>query len=148
MASQCQLCKSAQETAQHLLLECPFAQEVWKSMQAWFQISRLPRAITWQEILAWSKRSSFTKTGKQLIRHACLISDYQLWETRNPVLFERGGQSVRMVLNHIRQSLWESCLELKEGNRDVGVAQAWFYKLIGGGPSRSTGPDPSHATEE
>ncbi|KAL0359800.1 UNVERIFIED_CONTAM: hypothetical protein Sangu_0829400 [Sesamum angustifolium] len=85
--SSCSLCINTQESAKHLLFECPFSDFVWTHIRHWLGISR--RMSTLLSTVKWlikEKTRSSVQNKAILIALACTV--YSLWRHCNEVIFE------------------------------------------------------------
>lgn len=77
----CPLCNSEIETRDHLLLHCPYAEEIWHTLM--FRLGQHPCIFaSWSSLISWlmSKSPNLSTTLKRLSVQATI---YMLWKERN-----------------------------------------------------------------
>ncbi|XP_015057495.1 uncharacterized protein LOC107003703 [Solanum pennellii] len=84
----CVLCKSADESIEHIFIECHYARKVWERLLYWIDNhSRCP--MTWSQFIQWSIQHGKGKTtSAQLFKSTLAEGVYELWNERNKRLFE------------------------------------------------------------
>ena len=102
----CCLCDQQQETALHLLIECPFAKEVWQLASA-----LRPRvaaiALSSITIGEWWKKTSLLgpKTDRTLDCRLATYVAWNLWKERNRRTFQNSSLDARAVFRLVRDDL-------------------------------------------
>ncbi|KAL0350116.1 UNVERIFIED_CONTAM: hypothetical protein Sradi_4160800 [Sesamum radiatum] len=108
--SSCSLCINTQETAEHLLFECPFSNFVWTNIRQWLGISRhmstLLSAVKW---LIKEKTRSSVQNKARLIALACTV--YSLWRY-SEVIFEGKTPCPEGLVISIRITVYRILLTL------------------------------------
>eukprot|EP00253_Pinus_taeda_P022180 PITA_22180 len=101
--SRCPNCCSAEETIQHLFLDCPFAKRCWIKLSSLGNINWQPQQSISETILEWrkncpwrDKRSKIVKIIWAIIPHNLL---WKIWLTRNKKIFQNKESNVRMTCN-------------------------------------------------
>ncbi|XP_039031707.1 uncharacterized protein LOC120166517 [Hibiscus syriacus] len=97
----CVLCKEARETRNHLFIECPPADSLWKAI---LLLSGLKRpSLTWDNMITWAcnswKGESLLTTVLKIAWSALI---YSLWEERNARLFKGNSRSAAQILSAIK----------------------------------------------
>eukprot|EP00253_Pinus_taeda_P007019 PITA_07019 len=94
---------SAEETIQHLFLDCPFAKRCWINLSSlgninWQPQQNISEAIhEWKKNCPWKdKRSKIVKRIWAIIPHNLL---WRIWLTRNKKIFQNKERNVRMTCN-------------------------------------------------
>ena len=119
--SRCMLCKRAEETHNHLFLDCSFANEVWCSVlnELNFNIT-LPTNTKdffacWKDYYQGSlfKKPDFSKAWMALPKYVC----WKIWIARNKSLFENlNHPPIRVSFD--AKALWTEAL-LSKGLRQL-----------------------------
>eukprot|EP00253_Pinus_taeda_P004596 PITA_04596 len=101
--SRCPNCCSAEETIQHLFLDCPFAKRCWIKMSSlgninWQSQHNVPDTIyEWKKNCPWKdKRSRIVKRIWDTIPHTLL---WRIWLTRNKKIFQNKESNVQTTCN-------------------------------------------------
>ncbi|XP_004234894.1 uncharacterized protein [Solanum lycopersicum] len=84
----CVLCKSADESIEHIFIQCHYARKVWERLLDWIDNhSRCP--MTWSQFMQWSIQHGKGKTkSAQLFKSILAEGVYGLWNERNKRIFE------------------------------------------------------------
>jgi len=96
----CVLCEQAPETIDHLLIQCPFARELWFNLFSklgWEPVS--PSAQDRQLAAWWTvARKCIRKDGRQCFDSVVILVSWMLWKERNNRMFERATRSALAML--------------------------------------------------
>jgi len=102
----CSLCSQEQETAEHLILHCCFAKEVWQLMSTWSQgLVQQPRAglsiAEWwqQELAGLPKKLRRTKAATMM------YAEWNIWKERNRCIFEHKSTDAVSVLQEAKTEI-------------------------------------------
>ncbi|KAK4720344.1 hypothetical protein R3W88_010577 [Solanum pinnatisectum] len=97
----CILCKKAEETIEHLIIECQFARKLWERLFTWsHQLSVVP--MTWGQFILWSIQHGKGKTKTTQIFKIILAEGiYGLWIERNNKIFEKKSKMEENVAKEI-----------------------------------------------
>jgi hypothetical protein len=97
--SVCPLCDQEAETAEHLCLQCVFAQEVWLLVAAWSENAvQVPGRLHTLE--CWWNTSLAAVTGVAKSRRAAIMmyTAWNIWKERNRRIFDAKSTTPRRVL--------------------------------------------------
>jgi len=141
--SKCPLYVSDEETANHMLLMCPFAQEVWRGvlMLGLDQIE-LPRNIPYL-LRKCAKLSPFCLSKKVLLKTSWMwipkFTCWKLWLERNNKIFKEESCNPIRIITKIKTLLGEA-LEAKRHKKwyDSGQRGRSMAKRASSKPSRWT----------
>eukprot|EP00253_Pinus_taeda_P024961 PITA_24961 len=119
--SRCPLCISEEETADHLLLLCPFAKAVWKGvLSSRVDKIELPRNVP-TLLHEWAKLSPFYLNKKNLLKTAWMWTPkyicWKLWLERNNRIFRGEICTSNNIISKIKAILGET-LEAKPALRN------------------------------
>ncbi|WMV26327.1 hypothetical protein MTR67_019712 [Solanum verrucosum] len=83
----CVLSKNAEETIQHLLIQCQFARKLWERLFTWIHHhSIVPK--TWGQFLQWSIQHGKGKSkATQIFKIILAEGVYGVWIERNSRIF-------------------------------------------------------------
>ena len=100
----CSLCGSAPETAQHICLQCPFAQRVWELVQTWTQ-DLVTKPEVGATIEDWWIQSlqNLKKNQRRTKAAAIMYTFWNLWKERNRRTFEAKEAQPTSVLQLIKE---------------------------------------------
>jgi len=82
----CVLCKTAQETRDHLFFECSYSSQIWGSLVK--RILKETYTNEWKDIVIWISDEKMERMRLFCIRYAFQIALYTLWRERNKVRHE------------------------------------------------------------
>ena len=83
----CVLCKTAQETRDHLFFECSYSSQIWGSLVK--GILKETYTNEWKDIVIWISDEKMERMRLFCIRYAFQIALYTLWRERNKVRHEK-----------------------------------------------------------
>ena len=114
--SRCPLCVSDEENADHLLLHCSFASEVWKDSLK-ISLDRFSMPANTQELMkTWANISPFNTAKKDILKASWMwlpkFICWKLWNERNNRIFREKSSTTARVAASIRALLGEA-LEAK-----------------------------------
>lgn len=82
----CVLCKTVQETRDHLFFECTYSSQLWSSLVK--GILKETYTNEWNDIVIWISDVKMERMRLFCIRYAFQIALYTLWRERNKVRHE------------------------------------------------------------
>ena len=135
--SRCPLCVFDEENADHLLLLCPFAREVWRES---LKISpdRFTMLANTQELLkTWANISLFSTAKKNLLKSSWMwfpkFICWKLWIERNNRIFREKSSTLARIASKIRALLGEA-LEAKATLTNASALTSeedkWLKELV------------------
>ena len=106
----CVLCDQCPETIQHILVDCPFARQVWYEMLAWIRATCQPptrgiKLVDWWPV---AKRAT-PKPMRKGLASMTLLTAWQIWKQRNTCTFDddaRPSCSNTLVTIKSEANLW------------------------------------------
>ena len=102
----CPLCNNDQETAEHLVLHCNFARQVWEKMTDWSQQLVQPPQNGIQILDWWEKELAHLPKKIRKIKAAMMMyCAWNLWEERNRRVFEQKIKSPAEVIQEIKHEV-------------------------------------------
>ena len=115
----CEVCNQADETGEHIVFDCPFAQEFWQ--QLGFNTNQ-PNSV--DRFIDVQYPPTFPR---QLLSTFMALCYWHLWKRRNGVVFREQAATIRQTVRLIEADakLWERRLPKK----DRAVANAWCQYL-------------------
>uniref|UniRef100_A0A8I6Y5C4 Reverse transcriptase zinc-binding domain-containing protein n=1 Tax=Hordeum vulgare subsp. vulgare TaxID=112509 RepID=A0A8I6Y5C4_HORVV len=121
----CLLCDQAFETIHHIIIACPFTQQIWHEVLAWF---RLPVGCPNQEdsLLDWWNRTRHNTPHPQRkgMASITLLLPWMVWKHRNDCVFDRAQPSIAALMSKIKE---EATLWARAGAKGLRVIlpQTW-----------------------
>ncbi|TVU23527.1 hypothetical protein EJB05_25901, partial [Eragrostis curvula] len=111
----CELCSSAAETSDHIILHCPIAQAFWEALH--FDV---PPSLSVRRIWEMPRPPDVPALHYNVFIQLCC---WQIWKHRNDVVFQREQQSLTRLLQTCKEEalLWRCRLP----RDDVSVSDAW-----------------------
>ncbi|XP_015077353.1 uncharacterized protein LOC107021245 [Solanum pennellii] len=97
----CVLCKSADESMEHLFIQCHYVEEVWERLLRWINVhSNMPK--TWTQFIQWCVKNGKGKTVRaQLFKGILAEGVYGLLNERNKRIFEEKSSLIDEVVKRI-----------------------------------------------
>lgn len=95
---ECELCNSAKEDREHLLVECPYSGTVWDAITQWMKMQKpqLPLEEWVQDII----QDKGKKPAKDIQYLSIAATIYMIWKERNKRLFKhKGRQTDELILS-------------------------------------------------
>jgi hypothetical protein len=93
----CEICQATEETADHIVAHCPFAQEFWKHVGGGNLMCIAPVIELWNSTLPGSMPAPMESTF-------LLLCCWELWKHRNTVVFRGEQPSLTRLLSNCRAS--------------------------------------------
>lgn len=85
----CRFCERDIETADHVLISCQSIIPVWSGVLSWCKLStQMPSSFT--HLFAMISSSSSNNKESQLLHAICYATIWQIWKTRNGIVFNNG----------------------------------------------------------
>eukprot|EP00253_Pinus_taeda_P022475 PITA_22475 len=144
--SRCPLCLSDVETVSHLLLLCPFAQEVWRGVLKLEPTNfDLPDSIP-SLFCSWASSSPFSFNKKSLLKTCWMwipkFTCWKLWLERNNIIFREENCNTVRVISKIKALLGEALEANISSRNDLSLTkdeEQWLKELI---PNLKERPNP------
>ncbi|XP_069144518.1 uncharacterized protein [Solanum lycopersicum] len=98
---ECVLCKRAEESMEHLFIQCHYAEAIWERLLRWINAySNMPKS--WTEFIQWCTQNGKEKTGRaQIFKWILAEGTYGLWNERNKRIFEEKSKMIDEVVKEI-----------------------------------------------
>jgi hypothetical protein len=102
----CPLCDQEQETVEHLVLTCVYAQEVWLRVSSWTDgVVKVPDAHQSMEIWWNVSLKGLPKKTKQSLASLLIYTAWNIWKERNRRVFEGVAVLPSRVLALIKEEI-------------------------------------------
>ncbi|XP_059070959.1 uncharacterized protein LOC131862033 [Cryptomeria japonica] len=122
----CVMCKSNEETINHLLMECPFARQCWNWLCQSLRWVSTPASTLKNWIKSWPILNQKSLWGSLwLIAPSMLL--WQIWKERNCRIFEGKENSLEKFLEKIKTNISEVA-NLKSHCRRIEYISDWDKK--------------------
>ncbi|KAF5810041.1 putative RNA-directed DNA polymerase [Helianthus annuus] len=115
----CVLCSEYVETSDHLFVSCQLAQMVWQNLAIWCGLPPI-FAFGLKDLLSLHVSSSGSEKKRKALHAVVLVAIWNIWKTRNDVLFRHSNPNVVKVLDEIKAMAY---LWIK--NRSKGAVSTW-----------------------
>eukprot|EP00253_Pinus_taeda_P013124 PITA_13124 len=101
--SRCPNCCLAEETIQHLFLDCPFAKKCWANLSSMGNLHWHPQQSISEAILEWRKSCPWKDKSNEIVKRIWAIIPHNLlwkiWLARNKKIFQNKESNARMTCN-------------------------------------------------
>ncbi|XP_022031509.1 uncharacterized protein LOC110932487 [Helianthus annuus] len=97
----CPICSEHNETAEHLLVSCGFAQAIWQAISLWLKIPPI-FAFGLKDILELHNFVGVSLKSKKAVYAVCLSVMWCVWKARNELIFNQTGWSLEKVVGDIK----------------------------------------------
>jgi len=96
-------CNLALETASHLILHCPFAQQVWALVKTWTH-SIVRKPVQGLDVMTWWEKelAHLPKKDRRLKAAVMIYGAWNIWKARNKKVFEQKNMNPGEVLQEIK----------------------------------------------
>ncbi|KAL9689967.1 hypothetical protein QQ045_010360 [Rhodiola kirilowii] len=108
----CVLCRSAQESRDHLFFVCPFAKQLIQSSAGFLKLRGIP--IVWHLLIPWFNNLKSIALRIRILAAAISMSAYKVWRARNFYIFREEVSSIPSAIRRII-----GCLKMKIGAIDL-----------------------------
>lgn len=153
--SRCPLCLSDVETVSHLLLLCPFAQELWRGV-----LKLEPTNFDFPDSIpslfrSWANSSPFSFKKKSLLKTSWMwipkFTCWKLWLERNNKIFREENCNTIRVISKIKASLGKALEANISSRNEMSLTkdeEQWLKELIPNLKERPIPPAPGQANWE
>ncbi|KAJ0855549.1 putative reverse transcriptase zinc-binding domain-containing protein [Helianthus annuus] len=101
-SDRCMMCNNGIESADHLLITCEFAQQVWTAVSLWIKVP-LPRyLLSVVELLEFVKNIGLKGIKRKTIYLVVATVSWSLWLARNETIFKNKVYQVFKVNGDIK----------------------------------------------
>ena len=104
-ANRCFMCEEEEETIDHLLIHCKLAKMLWDLILSIVGISWVFPHLVLHTLLAW-QGAAVGKKRKKIWLAAPLCLFWNLWRTRNRLVFEKEIPSAQIIKSDFVTNLW------------------------------------------
>lgn len=124
----CFLCLIFEESHEHLLLRCPFSEQVWTLFQSHLHLS--PCGFhTWSSLIAWTRLK--TDSSHPIIRKfACQAAVYHLWKLRNNILHNQFFATPAAVFKDIEKKMRITITARKNRKQFANLMALWYQIIV------------------
>ncbi|GJZ40961.1 putative reverse transcriptase domain, reverse transcriptase zinc-binding domain protein [Tanacetum coccineum] len=122
----CPLCKSQQDSHEHLFFECAYSSSIWQNVLNVVGISGV--SSQWDDIMLWLLPISKSKTVISIIgRLIVAATAYFLWRERNDRIHGKGNKKVEQVSKYVADSvrLKLASIKFKKNARVRKLMETW-----------------------
>lgn len=105
----CALCDQSEESALHLIIQCPFARSTWLLVGDWQDLPALMRAAQQASSIVNWWNDHICPLGAKAINTA-IYTGWNIWKERNRRVFEKHVQHEDELLNLIKQDILQPML--------------------------------------
>jgi hypothetical protein len=119
----CPFCDQAEESIDHILVQCVLAREVWnRACTAMNKQDWVPTGAT--RLIDWCTSKGGNDRGGKDIRALILLVMWELWKHRNAIVFDGATPSVESVIHRIEAESrsWKSAGIIKADMENFLVA--------------------------
>ncbi|XP_069143460.1 uncharacterized protein [Solanum lycopersicum] len=97
----CVMCKRAEESMEHLFIQCQYAEAIWERLLRWINVqTNMPKS--WTEFIQWCVKNGKGKSARaQMFKGILAEGVYGLWSERNKRIFEEKRCSMDEVVKRI-----------------------------------------------
>ncbi|GJS40164.1 hypothetical protein Tco_0565207 [Tanacetum coccineum] len=122
----CLLCKSQQDSHEHLFFECAYSSSVWQNVLNVAGISGV--SSQWDDIMLWLLPISKSNTVISIVgRLIVAATSYFLWRERNDRIHGKGDKKVEQVSKYVESSvrLKLASIKFKKNARVRKLMETW-----------------------
>ncbi|XP_021979758.1 uncharacterized protein LOC110875870 [Helianthus annuus] len=99
----CSRCERDEEWTEHLLLKCVLARATWWNIMAWLKLPNHEEHNSCEEMMQHIQEQNCSKDWKQLITAIIMITMWQIWKSRNELIFKGLNGSVTRTVDEIKE---------------------------------------------
>ncbi|KAJ0519950.1 putative reverse transcriptase zinc-binding domain-containing protein [Helianthus annuus] len=122
--NRCRLCDIEEETADHVLLECTFAKQIWEAILGWLKCSEIIFSESLKQVLQGVSELQRGRNKRKIIHAIVLETIWKLWKVRNDKIFNGKSGVIQSVIEDIKE---ESYQYVKERSRFKAISrQQWW----------------------
>ncbi|XP_076908154.1 uncharacterized protein LOC143564901 [Bidens hawaiensis] len=100
--NKCVICEAAPESALHLMVRCKVARWIWAIILEWAKLPGFNFSKSVREIIDYPAKFKMNKMECELIQAIVLVTCWEIWLTRNDMLFNKKTFSMVKVINDIK----------------------------------------------
>ncbi|MFS7968866.1 putative reverse transcriptase zinc-binding domain-containing protein [Helianthus anomalus] len=114
---ECPICGEYNETSEHLLVSCGFAQTVWSVVYQWCKAQPV-LAFSLKDILDSHEEFDGSAKKKKAYHAVCLVTFWSLWNNRSELMFLGTRKSITSTVEEIKT---KSFLWIKHRSKEVSM---------------------------
>ncbi|KAJ0490856.1 putative RNA-directed DNA polymerase [Helianthus annuus] len=97
----CIMCGSYDESSEHLLVSCQFAQMVWQNIALWCSIPPII-AFDLKDMLTLHEVCTVSGKKKKVLHAVILVAIWSIWKSRNEAVFQQKSPNMTKTLDEIK----------------------------------------------
>lgn len=124
------LCKSINDSHNHLFFQCEYSMEVWKQLKKDIKMSKVPEI--WDQIVLMMENMACTNSIWSVVNRLIIAATvYYIWKERNDRIFVQDAKSTEVLVLNIKEQLRLKLMSLKVRKtvHTEKVAELWNVKF-------------------
>ncbi|XP_021986803.1 uncharacterized protein LOC110883323 [Helianthus annuus] len=118
--NRCRMCDTEEETADHVLLQCSFAKQIWEAVLGWVKCSEINLGESLKQVLHGVNDLQRGRNKRKIIHAVVLQTIWRLWKVRNDKIFNGKSGVTQNVIEGIKK---ESYQYVKERSRFKAISR-------------------------
>ncbi|KAJ0568394.1 putative reverse transcriptase zinc-binding domain-containing protein [Helianthus annuus] len=112
----CKLCGEANESLEHLLVSCSFAEGVWEFIASWCRIPMRP-VMKVKDVVDFGAHVKGCARWRKLVNGIMRVGVWCIWNCRNEAVFKQKERSIEEIKDEIKQSWFHLVKESVKGSQ-------------------------------
>ncbi|XP_021995580.1 uncharacterized protein LOC110892738 [Helianthus annuus] len=125
----CSLCGEAEESANHVLLLCSFAKQVWKSILDWVKCRTISVEGSLKQLIPDVIDLQISRSKRKAIHAIVLQTIWSLWNTRNEKLFRGKPGVIQRTTEDIKEESYQYIKQRSKFN-SIQRQQWWDFNFV------------------
>ncbi|XP_022008041.1 uncharacterized protein LOC110907357 [Helianthus annuus] len=123
----CKICGASEETADHVLIQCSFAEQIWSEVFAWLKIQVAYRNVTIQQLMQEINEIQRSRNVTKAIHTVVIQTSWKLWRVRNAKIFENKASAIQTTVEQIKEESFY-CISKRSKFKEISRQEWWEFK--------------------
>ncbi|XP_021971459.1 uncharacterized protein LOC110866624 [Helianthus annuus] len=125
----CKICGAAEETADHVLIQCNFAKRIWDKIVNWIGIPMVNLEGSIKDLLQELFGLQRNKKVRKATHAIAIQTMWILWKNRNGKVFSNKHGPAQLITEEIKEASYKS-LRVRSKYTSVTRQEWWDFNVV------------------
>ncbi|XP_022024332.1 uncharacterized protein LOC110924646 [Helianthus annuus] len=125
----CKICGAAEETAEHVLIQCNFAKRIWDKIANWIGIPMINLEGSIKDLFQELFGLQRSKKVRKAIHAIAIQTMWALWKNRNGKVFSNKHGPVQLITEEIKEASYKS-LKARSKYTSITCQEWWDFNVV------------------